>query len=334
MSQMIFPFDRLFGDLVVNIPAVRIDGQAAPDDLIDGEARMLFIQALKRETWATADVDVDVEFPIQELLNKGVMESGLSLLVQLECDATDLRATERLALKEGKAQGTLSFNRDLVAERARITCILCVTGSDLIPRILKESRPWNARIQEVAEAPKERSRHRNRGKPTDFFEVRWRDFSAEENLKPMARELYFVDVDLPDRPRLYLNESIDKYRTLLSEKRASSRQEQALRDLEYRRLALGAWLAAGIHALNGVQVEEETGDLVIPEDWRLDVLKLLLEQLRPQQPMEVTAREFARARMDGDGYGTTLGELQIAINQIVDTTAVMRRSLMTIGQES
>ena len=334
MSQMIFPFERLFGDLVVNITAVRIDGQAAPDDVIDRESRTLLIQALKRETWAVADIDVEVEFPIQELLNRGVPESGLSLLLQFECDATDLRATERLALREGKAQGTLSFSRDLVAERARVACVLCATGTDRIPRILKESRPWNARIQEASEPTRERPRRRSRGSLTDFFDVRWRDFLVEDGLKPIAKELYFVDVDSPDRPRLYLNEGIDKYRTLLSEKRATSHEEQALRDLEYRRLALGAWFAAVIHALNSVQVEEDSGDLLLPEDWRRDVLKLMLEQLRPQQPMEVTAREIARARSDGDGYGTTLGELQVAINQIVDTTAVMRRSLMTMGQEN
>jgi len=333
MSLTIFPFPRLFGDLVMAVSELRIDGQPAPQDLIDSLRRTVQVRSLGREEWRLADIDVAIEFPVQELRVRDVNEADLSVLLQLTCNATDLRATERLSVRDGRAHGTISFLRELVADRVDVWCVLCQAGDDGIPRILRESQPWEFAIAAREETRERPPRTAGRRTLSELFDVRWRTFEDDAGLRRFANELYFVDVETPGRPTIYLNEGVDKYRSLLSDGRASSRAEEALREMEYRRVSLGAWTAAALHALEGVS-KDESGDLSLPEGWRRDVLDLILGRLHPEQSIEVSASSICRRRSDGAGYGVLLGELEAAINQMLDATSVLRKHLSRVGQES
>lgn len=333
MSGTIFPFQRLFRDLVMQVSEFRIDGDLVPEELVDEARHIIQVRAVGRETWTSADVDVIVEFPVQEVMTRGIADDKMSVLLQLACNATDLRATERLKVRDGKARGKISFKRDLVADRVTVTAILCEEGADGIPRILKESRPWDLVITATSSrSPRPPRPPGPKGLLLEIFDVRWRSFEQEADLKQYANELYFIDVGSPDRPAIYLNEDIDSYAALLSDRPGSSAQEKAMRDLEFRRVSLAAWFAAVLHALEGVTIDEQTEDLSLPDGWRHDVLELILRRYRPNQSTEMTARSIARGRSDGEGYALLLGQLQNAINQMLDVTSVLRRHLSLIGQ--
>lgn len=332
MSTMIFPFQRLFSDLVMHVTDFRIDGDTVPSELIDANRQTVQVRAVNREAWKSADLDVSVEFPIQEVRSRGIEETNMSVLLQLTCDPTDLRATELLMVRDGKATGRISFRRDLVNDRVIVNAILCEEGADGIPRILKESRPW---VLAIAASNTKGSRPPKppgiKGSLAEVFDVRWRDFGNEKALKQYANELFFIDVGAIGRPAILLNKSVDNYAALLSDKHGRSAYERALRDLEFRRVSLSAWFAATLHALEGVHIDEETNDLSLPDGWRGDVLDLILRRFRPNQSTELTARSIARSRSDGEGYGLLLGQLQGTINQMLDVTSVLRRHLSSIG---
>ena len=85
--------------------------------------------------------------------------------------------------------------------------------------------------------------------------------------------------------------------------------------------------------MRGMVDFEDENNIVLPTGWHLDVLNLVLQRVLPDQLVEITVREIVHDRIDGRGYGLSLGEAQVAINQLVDATSVLRRNLSLIGQE-
>lgn len=331
--SLLFPWNRLTCELQTEIVSAKIDGDDIPPDLLDSEARTIEIRAIGRETWSAVEIELAVILPIQELRGRDIADDDLSVLLQLSCNGTRLRATERLDVRGGKAVGSVSFKRDLVVDRVLVSTILCERGSDDIPRILKEGPSWDLIIAEPMRSPAPPHRPKGiKGLPSELFETTWTDFDKVEKLRPYSNELFFVDVSQEDRPKLYLNEGIDNYRFLLADSPGSSTFEKMLRDAEGARIASAALFAAIVQALENITVEAETSEVTLPSGWQRAIIDDILGRYRPNQDTQVTAEEIARRRQDQGSIAVLLGELQSVISRKLDITTVIKRNITRVGQ--
>jgi len=328
----IYPLERLFGDLTVKIVEIRIDGERMPNHFVDAELQVVNVYSTERRNWREADLDITVEAPLQELRAKSIDDDRTHSLLRINCDSTNLRSTELAEFRAGVAQATITLRRELFDERATLECFIVVDGPDGVARILKEAAPWTVvfagpRMRQVSAA-------KRRGQPREFVLVQWANFSdaqiAGGELRPFAREAYYVDVGA-NPPVLYLNRELENYEVLLSERRGASRAEQALRDLEFRRLSLGVWIALIQQALADLQHDDDLGEITYPYGWKLSVLERLLPRLFPGESFEVSARKVVALRRDDGGSAYLFGRLQIAINELIDTSAVLRKHLSALA---
>jgi|GEM_PF-5713325 len=331
MPSDLYPFDRLIGDIVISPTELRIDGILAPESAVNPADAAVAIHSLQKKVWGEATMNVAVQYPEQELRERGLDTKRVSVMLQFVCNPTDTRATDLLEMDGGNAHGEIVVKRELVSGVAQLTAYLCLLGDDGIPLILAESETWKLSFLEPSHESLPGSRL-PKG-PTGFAEIfrtKWERFSQEQPEKYKDR-LFLIDVS-GDQPTILLNEDIERYKSLMSDRQVASRYEKTLRDMEARRIAHAAWVAAIVEALGNTQVDED-GALKLPNGWRKTVLETVLQRIRPEQTIEQSAMAICEQRNNGNGYGIWLTDIDASVEQMVEATQTVRRAMAKVGSD-
>jgi hypothetical protein len=331
MPSDLYPFDRLIGDIVISASDLRIDGIPAPESAVNAADSSVAIHSLQKKLWNEATMSVAVQYPEQELRERGLDANRVSVMLQFVCNPTDTRATDLLQMNGGSANGEVVVKRDLVSGVAQLTAYLCLLGDDGIPLILGESETWKLSFLEPSQ--ESLSGPRPPKGPTGFaelFKTKWERFSQDQPEKYKDR-LFLIDV-AGDQPTILLNEDIERYKSLMSDRQAASRYEKTLRDMEARRIAHAAWLAAIVEALENTQLDED-GALKFPNGWRRTVLETILQRMRPDQTVEQSAMAICEHRNNGNGYGTWLTDMDAIVEQMIEATQTVRRAMANVTND-
>lgn len=336
MPATAYPSQRLFSDVTVTVPSIRIDGDQLPEYHVDSEARAIALYASGRKEWRDAELFVRVEAPAQELRGKGLDDSATHALVRINCGKTNLRSGQLLALKNGVAEVRIALRREHLVEKALLECFIVRDTDEGLARILREAAPWEVALSEPQAQPS-LPRPSRPGGLREFVQVRWEDFREPQILNgalaPFAREAYYLDVEA-DPPALYLNQGIEGYHALLTSEGAASgsQTENVFRELEYKRVSLGVWLALGFEAVSCV-VEDDNGEISPPKTWRGEILKLMLPRIFPGDSIDAAYRKIIALRGESGTSAYLLGRLEIAVNEQISTSTTLKKHLMALLRE-
>src|SRR6478609_602139 len=96
----LFPYDQLFGDLVLAIDDLKVDGMWPAKDPTDTQFRLLNLDALERQDWRTLSLVAHIEGPADELADLEQRGSSPTITLVAACDATNERQAARLTRSE------------------------------------------------------------------------------------------------------------------------------------------------------------------------------------------------------------------------------------------
>jgi hypothetical protein len=181
MPAIVYPSQRLFSDVTLTVPSIRIDGDQLPEYNVDPEGRAIALYASGRKEWREAELFVRVEAPVQELKGKGLDDSATHALVRINCGKTNLRSGQLLALKNGVAEVRLALRREHVIDKALLECFIVRDTDEGLARILREAEPWEVALSEPKVQPS-LPRPSRPGGLREFVQVRWEDFREPQVL--------------------------------------------------------------------------------------------------------------------------------------------------------
>lgn len=336
MPARAYPFPRLFSEVALAVTSIRVDGDQLPDYNVDAESRTIALYASGRSNWREAELFVRVEVPLQELKVKGLDDAATHVLVRMNCARTNLRSGQLLALKNGVAEVRLSMRKEHVIDKATLEGFVIRDAEDGFARILREAEPWEISFSE-SQSQSNLPRPSRPGGLRQFIDISWQDFRDPQvisgALTPFAREAYFFDVEA-ETPTLYLNRGIEGYHSLLAAHDAASgsRTENVFRELEFKRVSLGVWLALCFEAISCI-VEDENRELAIPDGWRGEILKLILPRIFPGESLDSAYQKVVALRRESGTSAFVLGRLQVAVNEQISTSTTLKKHLMALLRE-
>jgi hypothetical protein len=326
MSERIFPYKTISGDLRLEINSVELDGVDPSPDPFNRDSRQLNLFDQERTDWSTVKMKLALQGPPEELRNLPNSDS-LEATVVVQCDSTHERSAVPMKRGGGDAArwaAVIEVERQNFRGSARVEAVITGTAGDLPKRFLGASTYWTLNFDEPSISPK-----------TGAIDVRWIDFKSppdqERFLKDYANEPFYTDL-ANEKPIVYLNKSKDFERlpVILDDRRRNQR-DLALHNSERTGIARSVWMALLNTSIAGIQPADDGVDPDWPElDWQRQVLKILLPKIYHADDAEALKIAF-ESWNSRQGAGLLESRGQAEINKRIGAAKLLRRTLNLLG---
>lgn len=241
------------------------------------------------------------------------------LLTSVRCAATKYRRIAILdPIDKGAWKGSIHLYRDDVRSVVELHTFL-VRSTSIPTGGMPDGRVANERGSIIAEAKVIRLVVEEANKPVKGApHVAWEDFTQSDHpwRRAHSSDLCYFEAD-GHEPTLWLNSSYREFREVLHSS-AERGVGAAVRYLSNAMLAQNVWSQVILAAVAGIVVDESTGAVDAPQDWRRDVLLGLLPRMFPETPSdEQQMRQAAEMLRSPDQVGTFVARMGSAVQEVV-----------------
>lgn len=302
--ERFLPYAFARSALSCRITAARVDDRVAAD-AIDEERYSI---ALEEASWDRAEIEgaivvdasaLDAVFPPEE---RAAPPGELVLAVR--CDATRLRGSERVGtapLEGGVHPFRITIRRADVVGAVELVPALCRSRAGATLGFATEAgsrlatgRPWTVRVDAAPEPS---------GK---FLETRYRRFSEDEGLRPLAHCLYHLE--LTELPKLWINSDHAKITPVLDDQGTRGPRART-REVVFDLIAQSVWTQLFVHVATDLGASDE-----LVYDWEHAVLRELLPELCTERSHEARLARF-RAELARGELPSLLSRLDAALQR-------------------
>lgn len=329
MSERIFPYKTIRGDLRLDVREVTIDEEAPSPEPIDRDGRIVSLFDQERSGWRTVQMKLELVGPAEEL-RKLPDGEGLTANAVFHSDDTHERRAiplKRAASDAARWTAVVDLHRADYRGAVRLDAVVAGRAGGLSHRFLGSAEPWILHFDEPA-IPK-------RG---GSIKVRWVDFKSE-NAPPFlgdyVNEPFYADLT-DEVPVVYLNKSRDFERlpVVLDDRRRRG-SDLALHNAERIGIARSVWMAMLNAAIAGIREAEDSADPDWPEaDWQRRVLRILLPQVYRDHADAEALRSAFQAWDTREGAGLLESRGQAEINRRIGAAKLLRRTLNLMSSAS
>ncbi|WOI59362.1 hypothetical protein [Streptomyces fradiae] len=296
----VYAYPTLAGRIRPTVRRASIDGKPLQVARISQRERAVALQQVERDEWTEGVLEVEVCLPVEEL-DDGPW-SGVTCVAVLTEGATNTRVVSRLERRRDDDRywrGEVRVRRS--AHLARAVLDVSVVGSygGVDGRIIGTSdAPWVVDL--LARTP---TRHGD----VEILEEDFRD-GPRQWLRSFKDAPWLVDT-AGDMPAILLNTSFEGLAGLLSG--AHGPLEKATADLVVAQIAEEAWATMFQSALSDLEYDED-GTPQFPGGWRESVLRIMLPEVLPGQPLADALVEAHRRRSSSLGWAEVQSRIQLA----------------------
>lgn len=296
----VFPYPTIFGDIVLRVVSVSVDGAELPYTMISASDRAVALHQSGRGEWDRARLRVAVTSPDDEL--RSGPWSDVTFLAVLSEKATNTRSTTVLVrAADGTLQGTVELDRACHVNRATLG-VLVVATVDGVPGRLVGSSAQDWAVDLKASIPV-------RQREIDIVEVDFKE-GPHEWLRPYKESAWIVET-AGDIPTVYLNTGATEGLVEALGGTGGSVAVRTLRDLTASQIAQDAWTAMFHTAISDLDVDED-GTPLMPTGWREAVLRVMLPDVLPGRQLTDALYELTERRTTGHGWAEAQTGVQFA----------------------
>jgi hypothetical protein len=331
--KALYPYKTLFGDVVVRIDRVTVDGEPLPASRIDSSRREIDLAELERAGWRTAAISVEVGAPPTEVAEIAAQGGDPAAILVAHCGPTNARQTVRLTAESddpSRWSGRLDLERLDWFGRISMRPVVTASVDSITGRIIGEGEIWTVALDDMP-----------RPNVTGAITITWEDFSSPSNeslsfLRSRNQDPFFLHL-AGEAPVLYLNRAFEGLFALLEDRRRRPPGEQSLHDETRGAIAAETWLAlfnASLQAIERYDEQESNALYDWPEsEWQRAVLQLVLDRMYPEKTPEDALREVGSVLDEPEG-GTTIQQLALpAIVTHAGATRLLRQAIARIGTD-
>ncbi|MEU9439795.1 hypothetical protein AB0D42_02460 [Streptomyces sp. NPDC048304] len=295
----VYAYPTLAGRIQLTVRRASIDGKPLQIALISQRDRVVALQQGERDEWTEGVLDVEVSLPAEELADGPW--SAVTCVAVLTEGATNTRVVSPLerGRDDGCWRGEVRVRRSAHLARAVLDVSVVGTYGGVDGRVIGSSdAPWVVDL--LARTP---TRHRD----VEILEEDFRD-GPREWLRSFKDAPWLVDT-AGDMPAVLLNTSFEGLAGLLSGARGPL--EKATAELVAAQIAEEAWAAMFHSALSDLECGED-GAPQFTGGWRESVLRIMLPEVFPGQPLADALVEAHRRRSESHGWAEVQSRIQLA----------------------
>jgi len=311
-AQTLYPYPRLFGETVLNVKAVDVDGHALPGRYINEDARTVDLTGAN-EDWKTAALHVQVKCPDDALDPTRPWGKSVAVMATLHCSYSNGRQSVFLdqdPANPGIWTGELELAKDFWYQRGTLAATAFALVDGVPHRVVADTAPWTVGFDPMSPIIQ----------TSGALPIKWVDFKNPADdadlkfLKEFANDPWFIDLH-PQNPRLLLNRSVEGLYPLLSDETGKLPPQKAAKALIEGAIAAKVWDAFFAAAIEAVDIDPTTGEPIEPaEEWQATVLRILLRRMYPHHEHSDALKEAAQSRR-GDAAAALQQLLSVATDQ-------------------
>jgi hypothetical protein len=272
----LYPYDVLFGDVVIEVRGVRID-DVPVNGRTDPDSRTVDLTGVERVDWERASIEILVTAPASEVANL-VDDTTVAVL---ECGPSNNRTSFRLEPDfpgSGSWRGEITLEREYWFGVAELRCGVTATVDGVAKRIVGWANPWTVAFDDLP----------NRPTIGGAIKITWLDFEnpgERAYLRRHADKYYYISVD-PHEPHLFLNKGFGGLDALLGDRPRRGAADRALHDQTRASIADKTWTALFNAALDFVEVDDDGLPQWPDVEWQRVVLESLLASMYPDESLD------------------------------------------------
>lgn len=320
MSERIYPYKTITGDLRLDVKDLKVDGTDPSPDPLNRDNLQINLFDQERASWATLGLKLELQGPAEELRKFG---DDITALAVVHCDLTHERRAvpmKRAGVDAARWTAVLEIERDDYRGSAKLEAVVSGPAGGLDNRFLGISAPWVLNCDEPPVSPR-----------TGAIDVKWVDFKAQgapEFLKHYVNEPFYSNL-ADEKPVVYLNKCKEFERLpIILDDRPRQRGDLPLHNAERTGIARSVWMAMLNAAIAGIQEGEDGADPDWPEsDWQSKVLKVLLPKIYRNQSDAEALKSAFDAWESRQGAGLLESRGQAEINRRIGAAKLLRRTL-------
>lgn len=291
----VYPYPRLRAATAVTVDGAGVTAPGAPREPLAASARSVIDRVLALGTaetdgWDAAAIKVGATVP-DSAVRADAPWTDLRVYALLTEGATNTRLTARLtpAVDDPcRWTGELRLARADIADRARLSAQVVATVDGVPGRIVGESEDdWY--IDVTADAPV-------RNRP---FETKRHSFAEGPYWLRQMKDAPWVVDPSGKLPTIHINTDVEGVEALLD---ANGRGiEGAVGELLAAQMASDIWLAVFHASLGDLELDEQERPS-FPGGWRGSVLREMIPDILPDQPLESALRTLHERRVGAGGW--------------------------------
>lgn len=322
--KALFPYKTLFGDVTMVITEVTIDDEPVADR-VDFDQRSVDLHRVERADWEAARLSLVVTGPAGEI---GELENPVCVAVA-NCGPSNHRVSVFLdpdPATPGRWTGELLLERQHWYAQAEVKCGIVATVEGDDHRVVGWGETWTAQFDDLPNRP-----------VNGAIKITWIDFANPGDgqpqwLREFAEQYAYLSID-PDEPQLFLNRGFDGLEQLLADRRRRH-LDKALHDVTRASIADKTWTALFNASLDGVEIDDTSGDLSWPpSDWQRTVLQSLLARMYPDITLDEALRAAWETRQTPDTPGLLQERLAPAASSQARAPRLLRDGIRLIADE-
>lgn len=327
MTTRIFPYPTLARplELTISYAEVQIGDRYVQisDDCLDSTSRTVDLATDDYAGASEVKLDLAIEIPKSDYERLGIPSESAGVFVVSYCANTNSRTSVK-ATRSGVDvtmwTQTLLLPRSHFRGSVQVSAVLTGRAGGLDHRYLGASEAWHVGFDQGSTSILKGA-----------LPVKWKDFSADELLKPHANEPWYGDLT-EDPPIVYLNKNFEYLPELFREGVRKSKAQIALNEAQRTAIAKSIWLAMFQTAVAQISPGEDGSDPIWPEKWRAEVLRRILPKVYSTVD-ENEGLRLAHEALRSDPANLESSALAIIGRDIVKEGKNLRKALSTVMSE-
>lgn len=315
-----FPYPTLFGDVILDVIAVTVDGSPLPYTHVSKAEHTVALHQTGRDRWDVATLHLRATLPEQELTD-GPWSAPVCLAVLTE-KATNSRASAQLTrMQDGSWQGRIDLVHGQHLNRAALSLTVVATVDDLPGRIIGTAeQDWYV---DLAKSTPVRQRD------IEIVEIDFREGELEW-LRPFKESPWIVETT-GEIPTVYLNTAAVEGLIEVLHGTGGGAEEKLLREMTSSQIAQDAWTAMFHTAVSDLDVDED-GTPQMPGGWREPVLQMMLPDVLPGRQLTDALFDINERRTKGFGWSELQTSVQYAAGRRSQTTKKLTVAVRSVNR--
>lgn len=315
-----FPYPTLFGDVLLEVTAVSVDGSPLPYSHVSKAEQTVALHQTGRDKWDVATLHLRATLPEQELA-EGSWGDPICLAVLTE-KATNARTSATLTrAQDGSWRGRIDLTHDLHLHRATLGLSVTATVDDLPGRIIGTAeRDWYVDLTVTTPV---------RQRDIEIVEIDFREGELEW-LRPFKESPWIVETT-GDIPTVYLNTGAVEGLVEVLHGTGGGVEEKVLRDMTSSQIAQDAWTAMFHTAISDLDVDED-GTPQLPGGWREPVLQMMLPDVLPGRQLTDALFDINERRTKGFGWAELQTSVQYAAGRRSQTSRKLAVAVRSVNR--
>jgi hypothetical protein len=332
MSDLIFPYKTVRGDIDLKIIMGRLDDGDFPKDPFLYEQRLITLYDMDKEEWGTVAFDLEIVGPEEEIRALDADGVQCDAIVIAHCAETNFRQTARMSRinpQSARWYGTIELHRGNFRGKVDLAGLITGTVDMRRCRYLGESSVWKINFDEPDLPPLHGT-----------LRVKWADFSDPGDdpgyLKEYVNQPFFSDL-VSRVPTVFLNRSnaFRGFPSLLDDRRRTQPYDRALHNSERIGIARSVWMAMLNVSSAAIQEGEDGTDPDWPtENWKHQVLQILIPRIYPDLSDHAALKQLQEDWKSRDSVGALESRAEAAIGDVVQAGTLLKRSLEDLARTS